>query len=255
MARLAGKTAIITGAAGGIGLAAARLFAKEGARLLLVDRVEAPLVAAVRELGAGAASHVVADVTQPEDVQRYVAAAVDRYGGIDVMLANAGVLGLVQPITEYPIDVFDKVIAVNVRGVWLGLKYVMPEMAKRGGGSIVVTSSTAGVRGSLGLSAYVASKHAAVGLMRTAALEGAPKGIRVNSVNPSPIETAMIRELESGLVPGDRAQAKAALEGRSPLRRYGTPEEVAKLMLFLASDDSAFVTGSVYMIDGGRTAM
>lgn len=255
MGRLEGKVGIITGAAGGIGLAAARLFAREGAKLLLVDRAEAPLRDAVREIGGQFASHVVADVTQPEEVERYVATAVEREGGVDVLVNNAGVLGLVQPITEYPIDMFDKVLAVNVRGVWLGLKYAMPAIARRGGGSIIVTASTAGVRGSVGLSAYVASKHAVVGLMRTAALEGAAMGIRVNSVNPSPIETAMIRELEAGLVPGDRAQAKAALEGRSPLKRYGSPEEVAKLMLFLASDESSFCTGGVYMIDGGRTAM
>jgi NAD(P)-dependent dehydrogenase (short-subunit alcohol dehydrogenase family) len=119
----------------------------------------------------------------------------------------------------------------------------------------VVTASTAGVRGSLGLSAYVASKHAAVGLMRTAALEGAAHKIRVNSVNPSPVETDMVRALEAGLVPGDSAQARRQLEGRSPLRRYAAPEEIADLMLFLASDESRFVTGSVHMIDGGRTAM
>ena len=130
----------------------------------------------------------------------------------------------------------------------------MPEMAKRGGGSIVVTASTAGVRGSVGLSAYVASKHAAVGLMRTAALEGAKHKIRVNSVNPSPIETAMVHELEEGLSPGTPAQGKQLLTSRSPLGRYGTPDEVADLMLFLASDDSRFITGGVHMIDGGRTA-
>ncbi|MBL8701874.1 MAG: SDR family oxidoreductase [Alphaproteobacteria bacterium] len=255
MGRLEGKVAIITGAAGGIGLATARLFATEGAKLLLVDRVEAPLREAVREIGPGSASHIVADVTRPEDVQRYVAAAEERHGGVDVLINNAGVLGLVQPITDYPVDVFDKVLAVNVRGVWLGLKYAMPAIARRGGGSIVVTASTAGVRGSLGLSAYVASKHAVVGLMRTAALEGAAQRIRVNSVNPSPIETAMVHELEAGLVPGDRAQAKAALAARSPLKRYGTPEEVARLMLFLAGDESSFCSGGIYMIDGARTAM
>lgn len=252
MARLAGKTAIITGAAAGIGLAASRLFAREGARLLLVDRAEAPLSTFARELGAG---HVVADVTRVEDTQRYVAAAVERLSGIDILLANAGVLGDVKPITDYPVETFDRVIAINVRGVWLGLKYVMPEMAKRGGGSIVITSSTAGVRGTPGLSAYNASKHAAVGIMRSAALEGAPHKIRVNTVNPSPIETAMIRELEDGIVPGDRSKAQDALRSRNPLGRYGSPEEVARLMLFLASDESSFTTGGVHMIDGGRTAM
>ncbi len=172
-----------------------------------------------------------------------------------MLLANAGILGQVKPIADYPVDVFDAVLRVNVRGVWLALKYAMPELARRGGGSIVVTASTAGVRGSAGLSAYVASKHAVVGMMRTAALEGAASGIRVNSVNPSPVETAMIRELESGIDPASREEARRHLESRRPLRRYAEAEEVASLMLFLASDESRFVTGGVHMIDGGRTAM
>ena len=254
MARLDGKVAIITGAANGIGAAAARRFASEGATLVLVDRDEAGLARQAAAIGAAAIA-VAADVTKPEDVQRYVAAAVERFGGIDVFLNNAGILGQVKPIEDYPVDVFDAVLAVNVRGAWLGLRHVMPEMAKRGGGSIVITASTAGVRGSVGLSAYVASKHAAVGLMRTAALEGAKHKIRVNSVNPSPIETAMVHALEQGLAPGAPDQGRQMLTSRSPLGRYGTPDEVAELMLFLASDESRFVTGAVHMIDGGRTAM
>lgn len=254
MARLDGKVAIITGAANGIGAAAARRFAGEGARLVLVDRDAAGLQREAASIGA-AAIGVVADVTKPEDVQRYVATAVERFGGVDAFLNNAGILGQVKPIEDYPVDVFDAVLAVNVRGAWLGLRSVMPEMARRGGGSIVITASTAGVRGSVGLSAYVASKHAAVGLMRTAALEGAKHKIRVNSVNPSPIETAMVHALEEGLAPGAPQQGRQLLTSRSPLGRYGTPEEVAELMLFLASDESRFVTGAVHMIDGGRTAM
>jgi len=252
--RLEGKVAVVTGAATGIGEAAARRFAAEGARIVLVDRDEAALSARVREIGA-AASAVVADVTREEDVARYVRAAVERHGGFDVLINNAGILGVVKPIADYPTEMFDAVLAVNVRGTWLGLKHAMPEIAKRGGGSIVITASTAGVRGSVGLSAYVASKHAAVGLMRTAALEGAAHKIRVNSVNPSPVETAMVRALEAGLVPGAPAEARRALEARSPLRRYAAPDEVADLMLFLASDESRFITGAVHMIDGGRTAM
>lgn len=254
MGRLEGKVAIVSGAAGGIGAAAARRFAAEGARVVLVDRDAERLEAQARAIGP-AASHVVADVSSEEDTRRYVAAAVERHGGFDVLLANAGILGQVKPIADYPVDVFDAVLRVNVRGVWLALKYAMPELARRGGGSIVVTASTAGVRGSAGLSAYVASKHAVVGMMRTAALEGAASGIRVNSVNPSPVETAMIRELESGIDPASREEARRHLESRSPLRRYAEAEEVASLMLFLASDESRFVTGGVHMIDGGRTAM
>src|SRR5882672_770069 len=182
MARLTGKVAIITGGAGGIGLATAQLFTGEGAQVLLVDRHEAALQRAVQTIGGASASYVVADITQPEQVQHYVQTALERYQGMDILLANAGIEGVVQPITDYPIDIFDQVMAVNVRGVWLGLKYVMPEMQKRGGGSIVVTSSVAGIRGTAGVSAYITSKHAVIGMMRTAALEGAPLGIRVNTV-------------------------------------------------------------------------
>ena len=252
--KLDGKVAIITGGSGGIGKAAGRLFVQEGAKVLLVDLAEEPLRQAVQDIGGDTVSYAVADVTDPEQSQRYVRAAVERYGGVDILLANAGIEGVVQPITDYPIEMFDKVMAVNVRGVWLGLKYVMPEMKKRGGGSIVITSSVAGVRGTPNISAYITSKHAVVGLMRTAALEGAKNGIRVNSVNPAPIETRMMRSLEGGFAPEDPAQAKEGFATMLPLRRYGEPQEVSQLMLFLASDDSSYCTGGVYMVDGGMSA-
>jgi NAD(P)-dependent dehydrogenase (short-subunit alcohol dehydrogenase family) len=155
---------------------------------------------------------------------------------------------------------FDQVMAVNVRGVWLGLKYVIPAMRERGGGSIVITSSTAGIGGTAGMSAYTTSKHAVIGMMRTAAIECAPLGIRVNTVNPAPIETRMMRSLEEMRVAAaDDSEVtvertKKAYSARIPLQRYGDPEEVAKLMLFLASEDSSYCTGGVYMVDGGRSA-
>ena len=260
MARLTGRIALITGGAGGIGQAAARQFTAEGARVVLVDLDEAALQTAVQTIGEDVASYAVADVTQPEQVQSYVNAAVERWGGLDIFLANAGIEGNISPIPDYPIDIFDRVMAVNVRGVWLGLKYVIPVMRDRGGGSIVITSSTAGIGGSQGLSAYVTSKHAVIGLMRTAALECASMGIRVNTVNPAPIETRMMRSLEEMRVAAaDNSevtveQTKQAFATRIPLQRYGNPEEVAKLMLFLASDESSFCTGGVYMVDGGRSA-
>jgi NAD(P)-dependent dehydrogenase (short-subunit alcohol dehydrogenase family) len=263
MARLTGKVAVITGGAGGIGRAAGRLFVEEGAKVMLVDLDEGALRAAVTAAGSDSASYVVADTTRPDQVQHFVDTAVERYGGIDVFLANAGVEGRVLPIPEYPIDVFDQVMAVNVRGVWLGLRSVIPVMQQRGGGSIVITASTAGIRGTAGTSAYTASKHAAIGLMRSAALECAPLGIRVNTVNPSPIETRMMRSLEqqraeqaerSGDVTTTPEQIKAIGAARIALRRYGQPEEVARLMLFLASDESSFCTGGVYMVDGGVSA-
>jgi NAD(P)-dependent dehydrogenase (short-subunit alcohol dehydrogenase family) len=259
MARLTGKVAIITGGAGGIGAAAAQLFTDEGAKVLLVDRNESALQHVVNTLDGTVASYAVADVTQPTEVQGYVQTALERYQGIDILLANAGIEGVVQPITDYPIDSFDQVMAVNVRGVWLGLKYAIPAMRARGGGSIIITSSTAGIRGSVGLSAYTTSKHAVIGLMRTAALECAPWGIRVNTVNPAPIETRMMRSLEEmrTTVAGTSvtvAQTKEAFAARIPLGRYGAPEEVVRLMLFLASDESSFCTGGVYMVDGGSSA-
>ena len=260
MARLSGKTALITGGAGGIGQAAARLFAAEGARIALVDRDEAALQAVVQSIGEESASYVVADVTQPEQAEGYVKAAVDRWGGVDIYLANAGIEGMVSPIPDYPLDVFEQVIAVNVTGVWLGLKYVIPAMRERGGGSIVITSSTAGIGGTAGMSAYTTSKHAVIGMMRTAALECAPMGIRVNTVNPAPIETRMMRSLEEMRVAAaDDSEVtvertKQAYSARIPLQRYGNPEEVARLMMFLASDDSSYCTGGVYMVDGGRSA-
>jgi NAD(P)-dependent dehydrogenase (short-subunit alcohol dehydrogenase family) len=252
MGKLTGKTAVITGGAGDIGGATAALFAAEGAQVLLVDRDRQGLEEAVAALGDNA-SWVEADVTQPEQVQHYVHTAVERYGGIDVFVNNAGIEGVVQPIPDYPLEVFDQVMAVNVRGAWLGLKYAIPAM-QPSGGSIIITSSVSGIEGARGLSAYVTSKHAVIGLMRTAALECAALGIRVNSVNPAPIETRMMQALEEGLTPGKAARAREAITAGIPLRRYGTPEEVARMMLFLGGDDSRYCTGGVYMVDGGVSA-
>lgn len=260
MPRLTGKVAVITGGAGGIGQAAARQFTSEGASVVLVDREEAALQEIVSSIGEDKASFVVADVTQDDQTENYVKSAIERWGGIDIYLANAGIEGAVSPIPDYPGDMFDQVIAVNVKGVWLGLKYVIPVMRERGGGSIVITSSTAGIGGTAGMSAYTTSKHAVIGMMRTAALECAPMGIRVNTVNPAPIETRMMRSLEEMRVAAADSsevtveRTKQAYSARIPLQRYGDPQEVAKMMLFLASDDSSYCTGGVYMVDGGRSA-
>ena len=252
--RLDGKVAVITGGAGDIGRSAGALFAAEGADVLLVDLSEQALETAVAEIGSTRVSYCVADVTRPEDNDNVIAVAEERYGGVDAFLANAGVEGQVKPITEYDVDVFDKVLAVNVRGVWLGLKSTIPAMARRGGGSIIITSSVAGVAGTPGVSAYVTSKHAVIGMMRTAALECASMHIRVNTVNPSPLEGRMMRSLEEGFAPGDGEVVHDRLKESIPLGRYGEPEDIARLMLFLASDDASFITGSVYMADGGSTS-
>ena len=254
MPRLQDKVAIITGGTGGIGLATAKCFAAEGARIVLVDLDPAVLEAAVADVGAEHASAVAADVSDAEQVETYVQTAMERYGRIDVFFANAGIEGAVQPSTEYPSDVFDRVMAVNVRGVWLGLKYVIPAMAKQDGGSIILTSSMGGLRGMPRVSPYIASKHAVVGIMRSAAIECAKHGIRVNTINPGPIQTRMIDAIEEGYAPGATQIVRDKMEASLPMRRYGAPEEVAQLALFLASEESSYCTGTTFPIDGGMSA-
>lgn len=254
MGRLENKVAVITGGAGGIGRAAGRLFAAEGADVLLVDLDEEALVSACEEAGSNRVTYCVADVTRQEDNQKMVDVATERYGGVDVLLANAGIEGDVTSIADYDEARFDQVIAVNVKGPFLGLKAVIPAMTQRGGGSVVITSSVAGVRGAANVAPYVTSKHAVIGLMKSAAKECAPQRIRVNTVNPSPVETRMMRSLEEGFAPGDSEAMKAQMMANIPMGRYAEPHDIAKVMLFLASDDSEFVTGSVYLADGGSSA-
>ena len=254
--RFEGKIALITGAAGGIGRAAAMRFAAEGARVGLVDVSREGLresLAAVETVG-GVGLAVEADVTRAADVARYAAAVAERFGGIDCFFNNAGILGAVRPLVDYPEDVFDQVLAVNVKGVWLGIRTVAPMLRARGGGVIVNTASIAGLRGSRNLVAYTASKHAVIGITRSAALELAPDGIRVNAVCPSPIETEMVRRLEAGANPGNPAAFHERMAGAIPMKRYGAPEEVAALVAFLCSDDAAYITGAIYPVDGGSMA-
>lgn len=254
--RFEGKVVLITGAAGGIGRAAAVRFAAEGARLGLVDLSRDGLrqtQAAVEKAG-GLGHAVEADVTRSADVARYAAAVAERWGGVDCFFNNAGILGDVRALVDYPEETFDRVLAVNVKGVWLGIKTVAPLLRARGGGVIVNTASIAGLRGSRNLVAYTASKHAVVGLTRTAALELAPAGVRVNAVCPSPIDTAMVQALERGASPANPAPFHERMAGTIPLRRYGQPEEVAALVAFLCSADAAYITGGIYPVDGGAMA-
>jgi NAD(P)-dependent dehydrogenase (short-subunit alcohol dehydrogenase family) len=254
MSRLEGKVAVITGGAGGIGKEAGRLFVAEGADVLLVDVDEQALKSACDEIGSNKVSYCVADVTSAEDNQTMIQTAEERYGGVDILLANAGVEGDVDSIVDYDEARFDQVMAVNVKGPFLGLKAAIPAIEKRGGGSIIITSSVAGINGAANVAPYVTSKHAVIGMMKSAAKECAAMNIRVNTVNPSPVETRMMRSLEEGFAPGQAEEAKQGMKDNIPLGRYAEPVDIAKIMLFLSSDDAEFLTGSVYMADGGSTA-
>ncbi|WP_198084584.1 SDR family NAD(P)-dependent oxidoreductase [Variovorax sp. E3] len=222
----------------------------EGAQVILVDLLQVPLKALAQELGSQASFHC-ADVTDDRACREMVDLAVHRFGRLDVAVLNAAVAGRVERLVDYPVETFDHVMAVNVRGTWLGLKYAMKAMASTGG-SIVVMSSTSGARATPNMSAYVASKHAVIGLVRAAAMDGAGQRIRVNSVAPASIDTPMARDLNQGAFSeANTTETKARL---IPLGRQGTSAEVAHMILFLATDEASFCTGGVYMVDGGATA-
>jgi NAD(P)-dependent dehydrogenase (short-subunit alcohol dehydrogenase family) len=248
--RLDGKVALITGAGGEIGEATLRLMAARGARVVAVDRDRKALDRAIA--GVPGAVALEADVSDEASVKAYVAEVAKTAGRIDVFFNNAGIEGPVWPITEYPLAEFQKVMAVNVIGVFLGMKHVIPVMEKTGG-SIINTSSVAGLTGTPGISAYNASKHAVIGLTRSAAAEWGKKGIRVNSVNPGPIASRMMRSLEEGFSPGSADAARSGFSAMIPLGRYGTPEEVATMVAYLASDDARYLNGAIFTIDGGFT--
>lgn len=253
--RLEGKTALITGGAGVIGLAAARRFLAEGARgISLVDVDRGRLDEAVAELDAGdRVIGVTADVTDPESVRAYAEATAAAFGKVDVFLNNAGIEGGFAPVTDFPDEMFTKVMEVNVTGVYLGAKYVLPTM--NDGGSIVITSSVAGLAGSPNMIAYVTSKHAVIGTMRTLAVECAARGIRVNTIHPGMVKSEMMDRLV-GLMGGDGIDPQAVadlLNTNVPFGRFVTPEEVVDGMVYLASDDSRMVTGTQLVVDGGLT--
>lgn len=253
MNRLNGKVAVITGGAGGIGSTTARLYLDEGATVVLVDLDDGVLKQTVADLDSDRVSYLVANVTEDDQVRGYVETTLQRHGRIDVLFSNAGTEGVVAPIVDYPMDVFDRLIAVNLRGVFSSLKHGIPAIAASGGGSIILTSSIAGLHGFAGLGPYVTSKHGLVGMMRSAVLECADNGVRVNTIHPSPINTRMMRSIEHGAAPGAEGAAIQQFEAMIPLGRYGESEEVGQLALFLASDESRFVTGATISVDGGMS--
>jgi NAD(P)-dependent dehydrogenase (short-subunit alcohol dehydrogenase family) len=250
LTRLAGKVAVITGAASGIGLAATKLFVQEGARVLAIDLDSGALPAAVAGLGPSVMP-IVADVTDEAQMHAAMAEAAATYGGIDIVLANAGIFGAQAPIEDFPIDNFERVMHVNDTGVLVTIKHAVPHIAQRGGGSIIITSSVGAIIGNKEASAYIASKHALTGIMKVAARELAPKNIRVNTVNPGLVDTPMMRVVEAEVCPEDPLRGRAMLQSATFLKRFVQPEEVAELMLFLASDAAINCTGGIYMIDGG----
>ncbi|MBT2583248.1 SDR family oxidoreductase [Planococcus sp. ISL-109] len=249
MARLEGKVAVITGGAAGIGKVTAKRFLAEGAKVVLVDISEEMLEETKQELG-GEVVTVQADVSKEDQVKKYVDKAVEAFGKIDVFLNNAGIEGKVAPLIEQTAEDFDKVIAINVRGMFLGMKHVLPVMYKQGAGSVINMSSVAGLSGSPNVIPYITSKHAVVGLTKAAAVESARYQVRVNSVHPSPVNTRMMRSLEEGL-----GTSEAELSKMIPLGRYGESEDISNLVLFLASDESTFISGAQYRIDGGMAAL
>ena len=250
--RLDGKVAIVTGAAGGIGGATATLFIDLGARVMMTDRDGAKLEEVARTLGNPQSyAAKAADCTDEAAIQSLVAATVERFGTLDIMVANAGIEGVLKPLDQLSVEDFEQVLRVNVIGVWLAMKHAVPAMKAAGGGAIVATSSVAGIVGFPGAAPYVSSKHAVAGLVQTAAMELAPHKIRVNAVAPGPIDNRMMQSLGDQLGGGNPEGFRSAINSRIPMARYGTNEEIAQLIAFLASDAASYCNGSLYVADGG----
>jgi NAD(P)-dependent dehydrogenase (short-subunit alcohol dehydrogenase family) len=251
MGRLVGKAAIITGGEGSIGMATARAFIAEGARVLLAGISEPALTAGAAELGEHAAWKVT-DVTDSAQVKAAVDAAIGQFGRLDVVIANAGIAGATGPIADYPEDAFDQTLAVHVRGAFLLCKHAVPHLTA--GASIIITSSVVGLTAAPHIAGYSTAKHAQVGLMRTLAAELAPRAIRVNTIHPGPVDNEFQRRVEEAATGADRAAARTIFDEMIPLHRHAAPEEIARAMVFLASDDSSFMTGATLAVDGGMSS-
>lgn len=251
MPLLENKTCVVTGGAGSLGFAATFLFMEEGANVVLIDLSMDALEQRAKDLPHDRILLAAADVSQADDVARYVSATVERFGAIDVLFSNAGNFGIVAPIEDYLEEIFDSVYAVHVKGAFLAAKYAVPQM--REDGSIIITSSVAATRGDLGVYAYITAKHAQVGLMRCLAKELAPRGIRVNTIHPGPLDNDFQLKVERGLGEAIGTDGTAFFNAVIPMGRHGTSDEVARSVLYLASDQSSFVTGAMMMVDGGMS--
>jgi len=249
MGRLDSKVALITGGESGIGLATARLFVAEGARVHLAGLRTDLLKAAGAELGAEAASWSITDVTEEDQVISALAEVTDRFGELDVLFSNAGISGPIAPITEFPTDEFRRVLDVHILGAFLMLKHGLPVM--RDGGSVIITSSIVGLTSASGIAGYATAKHGQVGLMRTVAKEAVARGIRVNTIHPGPTDTDFQRDIEIRATGAPAPDAARIFDGMIPMGRHATPAEIARSVLYLACDDSSFVTGTTLSVDGG----
>jgi NAD(P)-dependent dehydrogenase (short-subunit alcohol dehydrogenase family) len=246
------KVCVITGGAGSIGTAAAKLLLQEGAKVMITDLQEAALQKAVTAIGSGDnLAWCAADVTKSDQVKNAIARTVSRFGKIDVLFSNAGNFGGVAPIGDYPEDAFDAVLAVHVKGAFLCAKHAVPQM--NDGGSIIITSSVAGVTGDPGVYGYITAKHAQVGLMRVLAKELAGRNIRVNTLHPGPVENEFQLNVEKKLGDLIGRDGTQFFNEIIPMHRHARPDEVARSVLFLASDASSFTTGSLLMVDGGMS--
>ena len=249
MARLKDKVAIITGGGSGIGRATCLLFAREGAKVVVADYIAEGGNETVRQISAagGQAVFVQADVSKSADVQNMIGAAVRNYGRVDIFFNNAGIEGPSTKLANLKEEDWDRVIAIDLTSVYLGMKYVIPEMIKQGGGVILSTASVAGLVGFQGSGAYAAAKAGVINLTRLAALEYADKNIRVNCICPGVIETPMVERVLGG-------RPRERVVRSEPIGRLGRPEDIANAALFLASDESSFATGAPFIIDGGYVA-
>ena len=253
--RLKNKTAIVTGATGGIGAATSKRYLEEGANLVMVGRSEEKLINLMKSLdNPSNALTCVADSKDESAINKCINTTYEKFGSVDIVMANAGTEGIVKPLTDFTVEEFNDVIDVNVVGVWLYMKYAFPIMQKQKSGSFIAVASTAGLVGFNGLCPYIASKHAVCGMVKTACLENGPMNVRVNALAPGPVDNRMMDSIGEQLNPDDPSSVVDIVNGMVATNRYSTNEEIANLALFLGSDESSNCSGSVYVCDGGFTA-